>query len=138
LPSAAFGAIEGIIGGASLGVALGYLESRKPAEERSQESDEPPRDLEQHRPTSLEAAILLLGFAILLAVSPLVARGYSGALGCSAEEREAFVEFPQYGGRRLSRPSTVSGVAPSSTIPRPHKSGSPTITHSGWRLTGGM
>ena len=34
LPSAAFGAIEGLIGGASLGVALGYLESRKPAEER--------------------------------------------------------------------------------------------------------
>jgi hypothetical protein len=34
LQSAMFGAIEGIIGGASLGVALGYLESRKPAEVR--------------------------------------------------------------------------------------------------------
>jgi hypothetical protein len=32
--SAVFGAVEGIIGGASLGAALGYLESRKPAEER--------------------------------------------------------------------------------------------------------
>jgi hypothetical protein len=55
-------------------------------------------------------AILLLGFAILLAVSPLVARGYSAALGCSAEERGAFVEFPQYGGREIEPgPSTVSG-----------------------------
>jgi hypothetical protein len=34
LQSAMFGAIEGIIGGASLGVALGYLERRKLAEER--------------------------------------------------------------------------------------------------------
>jgi hypothetical protein len=37
LPSwqyAVFGAVEGIIGGASLGVALGYLESRKLASER--------------------------------------------------------------------------------------------------------
>jgi MFS family permease len=32
--SAVFGAVEGIIGGASLGAALGYLESRRPAEER--------------------------------------------------------------------------------------------------------
>jgi hypothetical protein len=32
--SAVFGAVEGIIGGASLGAARGYLESRKPAEER--------------------------------------------------------------------------------------------------------
>jgi len=31
---AAFGAIEGLIGGASLGAALGYLEYRKPAPER--------------------------------------------------------------------------------------------------------
>ena len=34
LQSAAFGAVEGIIGGASLGAALGYLESRKSASER--------------------------------------------------------------------------------------------------------
>jgi hypothetical protein len=34
LQTAAFGAVEGIIGGASLGAALGFLESRKPAEER--------------------------------------------------------------------------------------------------------
>jgi hypothetical protein len=34
LPSAVFGAVEGTIGGVSLGAALGYLESRKPAEER--------------------------------------------------------------------------------------------------------
>lgn len=32
--SAVFGAVEGIIGGALLGAALGYLESRKPAKER--------------------------------------------------------------------------------------------------------
>jgi hypothetical protein len=32
--SAVFGAVEGIFGGASLGAALGYLESRRPAEER--------------------------------------------------------------------------------------------------------
>lgn len=34
LQTAAFGAVEGIIGGASLGAALGFLEGRKPAEER--------------------------------------------------------------------------------------------------------
>lgn len=34
LQSAVLGAVEGIIGGASLGATLGYLESRKPAEER--------------------------------------------------------------------------------------------------------
>src|SRR5215203_5636747 len=34
LQTATFGAVEGIIGGASLGVALGYLESRKSASER--------------------------------------------------------------------------------------------------------
>ncbi len=34
LQTAAFGAVEGIIGGASLGAALGYLESRKLASER--------------------------------------------------------------------------------------------------------
>jgi hypothetical protein len=34
LQSATFGAIEGIIGGASLGAALGYLERRKLAQER--------------------------------------------------------------------------------------------------------
>jgi MFS family permease len=33
--SAVFGAVEVIIGGASLGAALGYLESRRPAEERA-------------------------------------------------------------------------------------------------------
>jgi hypothetical protein len=33
--SAAFGAVEGIIGGAFLGAALGYLETRKQASERS-------------------------------------------------------------------------------------------------------
>ena len=37
--SAAFGAVEGIVGGASLGAALGYLERPKLAEE--QDSDEP-------------------------------------------------------------------------------------------------
>jgi hypothetical protein len=36
LRSAAFGAVEGIIGGASLGAALGYLENRKLVEERSE------------------------------------------------------------------------------------------------------
>jgi len=34
LQTATFGAVEGIIGGASLGAALGYLESRKSASER--------------------------------------------------------------------------------------------------------
>jgi MFS family permease len=32
--SAVFGVVEGIVGGALLGAALGYLESRKPADER--------------------------------------------------------------------------------------------------------
>jgi len=35
LQNAAFGAVEGIIGGASLGAALGYLEKRKLVQERS-------------------------------------------------------------------------------------------------------
>jgi len=55
-------------------------------------------------------AVLLLGFAIVLAVSPLVARGFSSALGCSGEEREVFAEFLQYGGREMRPvPSTASG-----------------------------
>ena len=54
--------------------------------------------------------VLLLGFAIVLAVSPLVALGYSTVLGCSGEEREVFAEFPQYGGREMRPgPSTVTG-----------------------------
>lgn len=36
LLSAVFGAVEGIIGGASLGATLGYLENRKVVEERSE------------------------------------------------------------------------------------------------------
>lgn len=54
--------------------------------------------------------VLLLGFAIVLAVSPIVARAISSALGCSGEEREVFAEFPQYGGRDMEpEVSTVSG-----------------------------
>jgi hypothetical protein len=54
-------------------------------------------------------ALLLLGFATVLVVSPLVARVYSSVLGCS-EERKAFAEFPQFGGREMEPgPSTVLG-----------------------------
>jgi hypothetical protein len=54
-------------------------------------------------------ALLLLGFATVLAVSPLVARVYSSVLGCSGE-RKAFDEFPQYGGREMEpQPSLESG-----------------------------
>jgi hypothetical protein len=55
-------------------------------------------------------ALLLVGFATVLVVSPLVARVYSSVLGCSEEERKAFAEFPQFGGREMEpQPSMVSG-----------------------------
>ena len=49
------------------------------------------------RPRRLVA--LFLSFAFVMAVSPLVALGYSTVLGSSGEEREVFAVFPQYGGR---------------------------------------
>jgi hypothetical protein len=55
-------------------------------------------------------ALLLLGFATVLVVSPLVARVYSSVLGCSGEEQEVFAEFVQYGGREMEpQPSLESG-----------------------------
>jgi hypothetical protein len=55
-------------------------------------------------------AVLLLGFAIVLAASPLVARSISSALGCSEQEREVYAEFPQYGHiQKEPQPSPESG-----------------------------
>jgi hypothetical protein len=67
----------GLIGGASLGAALGYLEIGI-------------------RPWRL--VVLFLGFAILLVGAPLAVRGFSSASGvCTGEERKVYAEFPQYG-----------------------------------------
>jgi hypothetical protein len=54
--------------------------------------------------------LLLLGFAVVLVAAPLAILGFSSALGCSEEERQAFVEFPQYGGVKMEPvPSEVTG-----------------------------
>jgi hypothetical protein len=70
-------AMVGLIGGALLGAALGYLEIGI-------------------RPWRLVA--LFLGFAILLVGAPLAVRGFSSASGvCTEDERKVYAEFPQYG-----------------------------------------
>ena len=70
-------AMVGLIGGASLGVALGCLEIGI-------------------RPWRL--VVLFLGFAILVVGVPLAVRGFSSASGvCAKEEQKVYAEFPQYG-----------------------------------------
>ena len=67
----------GLIGGASLGVALGYLEIGI-------------------RPWRL--VVLFLGFAILLVGVPVAVRGFTSASGvCTQEEQKVYAQFPQYG-----------------------------------------
>ncbi len=70
-------AMVGLIGGASLGAALGCLEICI-------------------RPWRL--VVLFVGFAILVVGAPLVVGGFSSASGvCTEEERKVYTEFPQYG-----------------------------------------
>ena len=92
-------AMVGLIGGASLGAALGYLENRKLAEERRPRvrlNSGETRARIGIRPWRLVA--LLLGFAILLVGAPLAVGGFFPASGvCTEEEREVYAEFPQYG-----------------------------------------
>lgn len=86
----------GLIGGASLGAALGYLEYRKLAAERRPSVQMNLRGIWERvglRPWML--ALLLLGFAVVLVGAVLIGAPLGSA--CTDEERNVYAEFHQYG-----------------------------------------
>ena len=96
--------LVGLMGGASLGAARGYLEYRKLAAERRPGVQMTLRGLWERvglRPWML--ALVLLGFAIVLIGALL------GGV-CTDEEQNVYAEFPQYGNiNKEPQPDTESG-----------------------------
>jgi MFS family permease len=83
----------GLIGGASLGAALGYLEYRKLAAQRRPRVQMNLRGTWERvglRPWML--ALLLLGFVLVLAGAVLIGAPLGGV--CTDEERNVYAEFP--------------------------------------------
>jgi hypothetical protein len=100
----------GLIGGASLGAALGYLEYRKLAAQRRPRVQMNLRGTWERvglRPWML--ALLLLGFVLVLAGAVLIGAPLGGV--CTDEERNVYAEFPQYGKiNKEPQPDAESGA----------------------------
>jgi hypothetical protein len=100
----------GLIGGASLGAALGYSEYRKLAAQRRPWVQMNLRGTWERvglRPWML--ALLIVGIAVVLVGGVLIGAVLGGV--CTDEERNVYAEFPQYGSiNKEPQPDAESGA----------------------------